>query len=271
VAYVLSDLSEAHYTYFASLKGIAGHLKDGLFVTEGPKIVESVLRSSAEVPFALMTREFFEHFEPLLQARAGTPTQIHLALKPEMEKIVGYPLHQGVMLAVCIPEPPALTTITEGVGSKTVVILEGMADAENMGTVIRTAAGFGVDAVIVDQTCCHPFLRRAVRVSMGTVINVPIIRTHDLPGVLQELKSASFQLVAAALSDASVPLTEVGWKERSAIILGAESVGLSDQTIGSADITAMIPMAKDIDSFNVGVASGIFLHERFASQVRSKS
>jgi tRNA G18 (ribose-2'-O)-methylase SpoU len=264
VAYVLSDLSEAHYAYFASLKGIAGHLKDGLFVAEGPKIVESVLRSSVAVPFALMTQEFFEHFSPLFESRPGEPTQVHIAQKSAMEKIVGYPLHQGVMLAVCIPEQPELTMITIGDAPKTVVILEGLADAENMGTIIRTAAGFGVDAVIVDQTCCHPFLRRSVRVSMGTVVNVPIIRTPDLPEMLRSLKQASFKLVAAALREDSMPLTQVNWQERSAVVLGAEGTGLSEITLNTCDTTAMIPMAKNIDSFNVGVASGIFLHERYS-------
>lgn len=267
MAYVLSDLSEAHYAYFASLKGISGHLKDGLFVGEGPKIVESILGSDATVPFALMTQEFFEIFKPIFESRTGGTTQIHLALKPAMEKIVGYPLHQGVMLAVSIPQQPELSSVTLGEAPKTIVVLEGLADAENMGTLIRTAAGFGVDAVIVDQTCCHPFLRRSVRVSMGTVVNVPIIRTHDLPGVLQSLKEASFKLIAAALRDDSVPLTHVEWHDRSAIILGAEGTGLSDATIDAADITAMIPMAKNIDSFNVGVASGIFLHERYSSLI----
>jgi tRNA G18 (ribose-2'-O)-methylase SpoU len=264
VSYVVSDLSEAHYAYFASLKGIAGHLKDGLFVAEGPKIVESILRSSVTVPFALMTQEFFEQFTALFESRKGEPTQVHIAQKPAMEKIVGYPLHQGVMLAVGIPEQPELSSLTRGESPKTIVILEGLADAENMGTIIRTAAGFGIDAVIVDQTCCHPFLRRSVRVSMGTVVNVPIIRTHDLQSVMRSLKHASFKLVAAALREDSLPLTQVEWDDRTAIVLGAEGTGLSDAVLSACDVTAMIPMAKNIDSFNVGVASGIFLHERYA-------
>jgi tRNA G18 (ribose-2'-O)-methylase SpoU len=264
VAFVLSDLSEAHYAYFASLKGTAGHLKDGIFIAEGPKLTESMLRSSASVPFALMTESFFAHFRSLLDERSGPATQVHIADKAAMERIVGYPLHQGVMLAVNIPEQPELSAITSGNGPKTIVVLEGINDAENMGTLIRTAAGFGVDAVVVDKTSCHPFLRRAVRVSMGAVITVPMIRSEDLHQTIRELKASSFKIVAAALTDNSQRLSEMEWEDKSVIMLGAEGVGLTLQTLELADVSAMIPMAPNIDSFNVGVACGIFLHERYA-------
>lgn len=262
MSYVLSELTEPHFAYFSSLKGKTGHISAGLFIAEGPKITEVMLRSDAQIPYALMTREYLEHFLSLLGLRAQEPTLVHVAEKSAMEQIVGYSLHQGVMLAVRIPKEPILDQIVSGSGQKTIVILEGIADAENMGTLIRTAAGFGVDAVIVDQTCCDPFLRRSVRVSMGTVINVPIIRTKDLPQVLKVLKLSSFHLVAAALKPDSVELSRVSWGERVAMMFGAEGVGLTDGTLSSADLKASIPMASGIDSFNVGVASGVFLHER---------
>lgn len=263
MGYALSDLTEAHHAYFASLKGSTGHLRDGLFIAEGPKIVESVLRSDAKIPFGLMTNEYLSRFEPLLAGRHNEVTQVHVASKPALEKIVGFSLHQGVMLAVRIPEQPALSDLLAGESAKTIVVLEGIADAENMGTLIRTAAGFGVDAVIVDETSCHPFLRRSVRVSMGAVVSVPVIRTVDLQDTLQELTENSVYLVAAALEADSVTLAEVKWQRRTAVIFGAEGTGLSTPTLHSSHVSAMIPMAKNIDSFNVGVASGIFLHERY--------
>jgi tRNA G18 (ribose-2'-O)-methylase SpoU len=262
VAYVLSDLSEEHYKYFASLKGITGHLKEGIFIAEGPKVSEHVLRSNAAIAYALMTQEYFEQLAPALEAREGEPTYIHIAPKAELEKIIGFSLHKGLMLAARIPTQHDLHTIVASSAPQTIVILEGIADAENMGTLVRTAAAFGVDAVIVDQTCCHPFLRRAVRVSMGTVINVPIIYTEDLKSAIQTLKDASYFVVAAALGPHSLRLQQTDWQDRTAIILGAEGVGITAATLRLAHVCAMIPMQAGIDSLNVGVACGVFLNER---------
>lgn len=262
MAYVLSDLSAEHYTYFASLKGVTGHLKDGIFIAEGPKIVEQVLRSSAGVPFALMTQEFFDSYAPMLEARAGEPTQLHVAPKSELEKIVGFSLHQGVMIAARIPPSLDLDAVTALPGRQTILILEGIVDSENMGTMLRTAAAFGVGAVVIDRSSCHPYLRRAVRVSMGTVINVPIVHTDDLEAAIEALRNASYFVVAAALTPDSTPLFDLDWQDRTAIILGAEGTGISKATLRLADTSAMIPMHPGIDSLNVGVACGIFLNER---------
>jgi tRNA G18 (ribose-2'-O)-methylase SpoU len=262
VAYVLGELSEEHRKYFASLKGVSGHIRDGIFIAEGPKIVEHMLRSNADVPLGFMTEDFFSQYETVLSRRTGEGTKVHVAPKSEMEAIVGFSLHQGVMLAVRIPQQPNMIDLTEGSDPKTIVALEGIADAENMGTIIRTCAAFGVDALIVDETCCHPFLRRSVRVSMGTVINLPIVTCQSLAGTLRELKNASFTTIAAALTTNAKSIDKLPSIERVAMIFGAEGVGLSAQIIDQADTVAMIPMSAGIDSLNVGVACGIFLHER---------
>jgi tRNA G18 (ribose-2'-O)-methylase SpoU len=264
MAYELTELSPKHLSYFQSLKGKSGHLADGIFIAEGPKIVEHVLRSNCEIPYGLMTPAFFERFKPLFE-RIGIVTQLHVVPKSEMESIVGFDLHQGVMLAASIPPQPTLQLIARK-ENFTLVGLEGIADAENMGTLIRTAAGFGVDAVMIDSTCCDPFLRRSVRVSMGTVVNVPVIRVDSLRRAIMDLKSSKPLLtVAAAIHETSVPLEQVGWKRDSMIMLGAEGTGLSATSIEAADLIAQIPMAPGIDSLNVGVACGIFLHQRSLS------
>lgn len=262
MAYVLSELSEAHRNYFASLKGVSGHIRDGMFVAEGPKIVEHVLRSNADVPFGFMTEEFFAHFEPMFSSRAGEITRIHVAPKSEMEAIVGFSLHQGVMLAARIPTAPDLSELLEGNGPRTIVALEGIADAENMGTIVRTCAAFGVDALIVDQTSCHPFLRRSVRVSMGTVIDLRIIISEDLPGLVTELQARDLQTIAAALTKEALPLNRAQFSSRVALLFGAEGTGLTKPLIDLTKTAVAIPMAPGIDSLNVGVACGIFLHER---------
>lgn len=261
MAFELTALSQKHLDYFQSLKGKGGHLADGIFIAEGPKIVSHVLASNCEVPYALLTPEFFEKYQSLFAEREGI-THVHLAGKGEMEKIVGYPLHQGVMLAAKIPEEKPLEQLVRA-RPVTLVALEGIADAENMGTLIRTAAAFGATAVAIDATCCHPFLRRSVRVSMGTVVNVPIVRVSSIGELITQLQQIKpVQIVAAALEEKSCDLRDVIWERDVAILFGAEGTGLTSAALKQTDSIAHVSMAPGIDSLNVGVACGIFLHHR---------
>ena len=263
MSYRLTELRPEHLEYFGSLRGKSGHLAQGLFIAEGPKVVPHILNSSCEVAFGFMTREYFEHYEPLFAQRGGRETLIHLAEKSLMESVVGYALHQGVMIAAHIPGMPAIDEIMQTKKYVTCVALEGIADAENMGTLIRTAAGFGADAIVYDRTCCHPFLRRSVRVSMGTVVNVPLIRSEDVAESLRVLRQQhEVQSYAAILSPTASKLHHTLFADRSVLVFGAEGAGLSHAVLTSCDNHVTIPMAPSIDSLNVGVACGAVLYER---------
>lgn len=259
--YRLAQLSQQHLDYFSSLRGKAGHLADGVFIGEGPKIVRQLFQSHCEILFAYLTPEFFESFEALLDTSHGTP-EVHLAPKEEMEKIVGYPLHQGVMLAVKVPAQPALEEILAKNGRLTIVALDGVADAENMGTLVRTSAAFGADAVIIDHTSCDPFLRRSVRVSMGTVVNLPIVRVGQLTDAMKLCSVHGVDSFAAAFTTDAVELRKTRFTERSMLIFGAEGTGISKGVLKAAEHTLYVPMASNIDSLNVGVACGTVLYER---------
>jgi tRNA G18 (ribose-2'-O)-methylase SpoU len=255
---------------FRSLKGKGGHFNRGLFIAESEKIVRKILASAFEVPKALMTPEYFEKLRPLIDARHDV-TEIYLAPESEMEQIVGYHLHQGLMLAVKIP--------ARGVGGNShspqgelefahtlpddflVVALDAIADAENMGAIIRNAAAFGAHALIVDDRSCNPYLRRSVRVSMGTVVDVEIIRVSDLASALQELKALrECKIIGAAQGPNAFSLDTTKREGSTVLVFGSEGWGMRRAVIDVCDQLAWIPMQPAVDSLNVAIASGIFLH-----------
>ena len=246
---------------FRSLRGKSGHLNRGIFIAEAPKIVRKVLESGFEVPVALLTQEYFEEFRDLFENRSDV-TQVFLAAKPEMEQIVGYPLHQGAMLAVRIPKSKtiedAAITWPE---SFIVVALDGIADAENMGAIIRNAAAFGANAILVDEQSCNPYLRRSVRVSMGTITDIEIIRESDLTEALNKLKKIrDVMIIGATLSERSVPLSSIERAGNAVVVFGSEGWGIRKAVLDSCDTLVQIPISSDVDSLNVSIASGIFLY-----------
>ena len=220
-----------------------------------------MLESSIEIASAYMTEEHFENFRTLFEER-NDRTNVFLASKEEMEQVVGYPLHQGVMLACRIPENrPLLTAVHAWKMPWMVIALDAIADAENMGAIIRNAAAFGASAVIVDDQSCNPYLRRSVRVSMGTIVDMEIIRVPDLAAALHDLKiSRNVRIIGAALREDSYNLLEIKPSNNTILVFGSEGWGLRKSVAKECDMLARIPMAPGIDSLNVAIASGIFMH-----------
>jgi tRNA G18 (ribose-2'-O)-methylase SpoU len=259
---IIQKYNPAAVDVFRSLRGKSGLFEQGLFIAESEKIVKKVLESSTKVVSAYLTKEHFGSLQPLFNNRSDT-TDIFLASKEEMEKVVGYPLHQGIMLACRIPENRSLiTAMQEWQTPWMAVALDGIADAENMGAIIRNAAAFAAKAVIVDDQSCNPYLRRSVRVSMGTIVDMEILRVPDLAESLRELKRAqNVRVVGAALRENAYNLSEVNPSANVILVFGSEGWGLRKSVVQGCDILAKIPMAAGIDSLNVAIASGIFMYK----------
>jgi tRNA G18 (ribose-2'-O)-methylase SpoU len=260
MAYKLStDLRPRELSFFQSLKGKAGHLEEGIFIAENPKVVQKLLESNAEVPVAYLTQEYFARFQELLQTRGGAETTVIIAPKEEMESIVGYGLHQGVMLAVSIPSTYASNPFVDLDTPCLIVALDSIADAENMGALIRNAAAFGADRLVVDGRCCHPFLRRSVRVSMGTVVDIQIRQVDLLPEFLLAARKRGCRVFGAAIAEHSTPLDNCDLTGSVVLVFGAEGTGLRQVVIDACDALVEIPISASVDSLNVAVANGIFL------------
>ncbi len=237
----------------------------GIFIAESPKVIGTALEGGYEpVAFLMERRHITGDAAPLL-ARCGD-VPVYTGEGALLEKLTGFRLSRGVLCAMRrkpLPPPEAVLA-----GASRVAVLEGVVDATNVGAIFRSAAALGVDAVLVSPTCCDPLNRRAVRVSMGTVLQVPWTQlgesgTDWAETGLPLLRRLGLATAAMALSDRSIPLDDpqLAAQERLAIVLGAEGDGLRPTTIDGCDFTVRIPMYHGVDSLNVAAASAVAFWE----------
>lgn len=233
----------------------------GIFIAESPTVIEVALAAGCE-PVSLLTDERLlgEGLNGILSKVKDVP--VYVAKREVLKDLTGFELTRGALAAMrrpILPEPSALLK-----DARRVAVLEGITDSTNIGAIFRSAAALGIDAVLVTPTCCDPLCRRAVRVSMGTVFQVPFTRIgdsyKDWPSpAMNILREAGFKTCAMALSDKSVSIADERLKreEKLAIILGTEGDGLSKTTIAECDYTVKIPMSHGVDSLNVAAASAV--------------
>ena len=237
----------------------------GLFIAESPKVIERALNAGYEPVSLLMERKHIEgQGREVISRCEGIP--VYTADSDLLSSLTGYPLTRGVL---CAMRRRSLPTVEElCANARRVAVLEGIVDGTNVGAIFRSAAALNVDAVLVTPTCCDPLYRRCVRVSMGTVFQVPwtiIGSSHTdwpQPG-LSRLQALGFKTAAMALSDDSVSIEDprLQAEENLAIILGTEGDGLSQTTIAGCDYTVRIPMSHEVDSLNVAAASAVAFWE----------
>ena len=226
----------------------------GVFIAESPKVIATALDAGYEPLSLLMERRHIEgDAQPILARCGGIP--VYTAERETLARLTGFELTRGVL---CAMRRPRLLSVEEVCArARRVAVLEGIVDHTNVGAIFRSAAALGIDAVLVTPTCCDPFYRRAVRVSMGTVFQVPW--TYLPEGWPQTLRALGFTTAAMALCDASLPIYAPQLKraDRLAVVLGTEGDGLSQRTIAACDYTVKIPMAHGVDSLNVAAASAV--------------
>ena len=246
----------------------------GLYMAESTKVVARAVEAGHAPRSFLMTERHLEEMRPVIAAAAGTggcgdggPVPVLIAPEGLLESITGFHLHRGALAAM---NRPVLADVDEllasacgGRGAPRVAVLEDLVDHTNVGAAFRSAAALGVDAVLVTPRCADPLYRRSVRVSMGTVFQVPWTRISRWPAG-DELHDAGFTVAALALSDDSVSLEDfaaspacTAANSRVALVLGTEGDGLSRRTIAVADRVVRIPMAGGVDSLNVAAAAAV--------------
>lgn len=247
----------------------------GLFIAESPKVIDRALAAGRE-PISLLVEEpwiegMSQTFD-VVDKRWGTDIPVYVASPEQLRQLTGYRLHRGALSAMRRwPLPSVEETCRD---ARRVAVMEDIVDHTNVGALMRSAAALDVDAVLVTPSCGDPLYRRAARVSMGTVFQIPWTRIggddkHFWPRRgLEELRSLGFTTVAMALSDDSISLDELTRRlnnspesadhiDKLALIFGTEGDGLSRHTIAGADLTVKIPMSHGVDSLNVAASSAV--------------
>lgn len=239
--------------------------EQAVFIAESPKVIGYALDAGCQPVSLLMERRQIEGAAKELLERCGD-VPVYTADREMLAGLTGYELTRGVLCAMRRPVQPTAEEICSG--ARRIAVLEGIVDATNVGAMMRSAAALGIDAVLLSPTCCDPLSRRAARVSMGTVFQVPWAyigeKAADWPDAgLARLKKMGFRTAAMALDQRSVSVEDPALRreEKLAIILGTEGDGLTAQTIEACDYTVKIPMAHGVDSLNVAAASAVAFWE----------
>ena len=233
----------------------------GLFIAESPKVIERALVAGCETVSRLMERKHIESQAKDVIARCGN-IPVYTSDLDILTKLTGFQLTRGVL---CAMRRPQLKSVQEVVGdARRIVILENVMNPTNVGAIFRSAAALGMDAVLLTPGCSNPLYRRACRVSMGTVFQIPWTfigsEMADWPeNGMKQLRELGFKTAAMALRDDSVSIDDPKLlaEEKLAVILGSEGDGLTNDTIADCDYTVRIPMYHDVDSLNVAAASAV--------------
>lgn len=237
----------------------------GIFIAESPKVISVALDSGCK-PIALLMekKHIYGDGKAIIERCEGTP--VYTADREILEQLTGYQLTRGVLCAMRRPTMRTMESVC--LGAKRIAVLEGIVDSTNIGAIFRSAAALGMDGILLTQSCCDPYCRRAVRVSMGTVFQIPWAMIGENKDAwpefgMSKLKEMGFKTLAMALLDDSISIDDelLQKEERLACILGTEGDGLADQTIAKCDYTVRIPMYHGVDSLNVAAASAVAFWE----------
>ena len=261
--------ADARLEPFRNVKG-QGPRPDGTFVGESEMVLERMFASSMTVRSILIAPARAERLRDILATyvdRQPTAVEVLVADRHLIDEVIGYPLHRGVIVVAERPEPVPVAQILSS--ARTLVVLEGVMDPDNVGTVFRHAAGFGVDAVLLLGATGDPLYRKSIRTSMGWTLSIPYARglRDDVLGQLRDHEFTTLALTpdrsAEVLADT---ITTIEPTRKLALLLGAEGPGLTDEAMRLADHRVRIPLSEGVDSLNVSTAGAIALYALTVAQ-----
>ena len=237
--------------------------QQGIFVAEGEKVVRRLLECDLEVVSLLLPEKWYEQYADLLAKRPEAEIPVFTAEKEVLEKLTGYSFYQGVLAVGRVPKKLTIEDVlrTKTEQPRLLTVLDAVSNAPNMGGLIRNCVAFGVDALVVGETCCSPWLRRSVRSSMGTIFKLPIVEAVKLPESIEGMRRNGIRIIAAHAHAEEKSLTQIDFRGDCAVVFGSEGNGLSKEVLAVCDEEVVIPMQNQVDSLNVGTAGAIFLYE----------
>lgn len=229
--------------------------ESGIYIAESSKVLRRALDAGHEPLSFFLAEKWVDSLADVFAAYPSAP--VFVGSDAVLEGITGFLLHRGALAAMRRPGPRAVADVVAR--ASRVAVVEDVVDHTNLGAIFRNAAALGIDAVILSPQCADPLYRRAIRVSMGAVFQVPWARAESWPDALGELREQGFEVWALALGAGSVPLGTIpaGAGQKVALMLGTEGAGLSEAAVSHADRRVVIPMSNGVDSLNVAAASAI--------------
>jgi tRNA G18 (ribose-2'-O)-methylase SpoU len=246
---------------YRTMRRQAEHRQQGIFVAEGEKVVRRLLESTFAVVSVLLPEKWLRELEPLLRARAEE-VQVYLAEKALLETLTGFSMYQGLLAVGKVPPLPTLAdVVARSPQPRLLAAADGLSNAENLGALVRNCAAFNAQALIVGETCSSPFLRRAVRGSMGAVFHLPVVETSSLTQALHELRERGIRCIAAHPHSDGRTLSDANLAGDCCVVFGSEGYGISPAVLAACDEAAAIPMPPTVDSLNVGSAAAVFFYE----------
>ena len=257
----IDDLSLPELADFTQLTDVAlrrvREPAEGLYLAESPKVIERALRTGHRPRSLLIVEEWLPSIERLLADHPDVP--VYVGAPAQLEQLTGFNMHRGALASMHRPEPLDPEALLRA--SKRAIVLEDLADHTNVGAVFRSAAALGVDAVLLTPGCADPLYRRAVRVSMGAVLQVPWARLPDWREAGPLFRETGYELTAFALRDDAQDLAEfvLDLPEKLALMFGTEGPGLTKRALASAARSVVIPMEHGVDSLNVATAAALAL------------
>jgi tRNA G18 (ribose-2'-O)-methylase SpoU len=246
----IADADDPRIAGYRALKERAV-IEGGRFVAESERVVRRLVTSGLGIDSVLLTAP---RLATLADALAG-PFPVYLASQSALDAVAGFHVHRGCLALGVRPPAPELPR-----DARTIVVLEDLTDVDNLGAIARHAAAFGADALLLSPRCADPFYRKAIRVSLGAVFGLPIVRASAWPDELARLRADGVQVVGAVLDPGAMPLVRFTRPARVALLLGAEGPGLSAGARAACDHLVTIPMSPQADSLNVATAAAIFLY-----------
>jgi tRNA G18 (ribose-2'-O)-methylase SpoU len=281
----ISSFDQPELAPYRTMRRSAEHEAQGIFIAEGEKVTRRLLESRFTLVSVVLPEKHLKNYRALLTARPEQVT-VYLAEKPLLETLVGYSLFQGVLAIGKIPPPASFAEILEkSPAPKLFVAIDELSNAENLGALVRNCVAFGVHGLIVGETSSSPFLRRAVRNSMGAIFQLPVwevkmantaapSRRDDPPHfnlvkTLHDLRARGIRCLAAHPHASGKTLSQADFSSDCCIVFGSEGHGISKSVLEACDEAVAIPMANDVDSLNVGAAAAVFLYEAARQRERA--
>lgn len=255
---------------YRTLRRAVEHVRQGIFVAEAEKVVRQLIKTDLEVISFLLSYDWFYEIKDTLEKKYGN-VNVYVGEEKLLNTIVGFDVHQCIMAVGKIPKPLSIEDVLEDRKKPYLfVALDGLTNADNLGVIVRNCVAFGATGLIVGETCSSPYLRRAIRQSMGAVFELPVVHTKELEECLERItKDYDIKCIAADAHADDIPIQKADFRENVCLVFGSEGNGIRKNVLGKCSEKVTISVSNKVDSLNVASASAVFLYEAINQRKRN--